>query len=309
MSLDVLQLYKVSEVQRAEKRYGPNLRGLWEEDFLSRLTRDERALADAICLKHPLVGVTHHPLEFYSNPSTEQVFLPIASIKFVDDLTLAFAYYDAMGLELGTVSDYVAALRFQPEKAKGSPLDALGVPRDAFNNSQVDDVAQKLLKSILYFVAAHEYAHVMYRHGGYETMTAQSAQVHEEQADEFALGIMARIGVPPIGLTFFFLLASRLEASPGDFPSLIEYEKYLRQRATHPLGSVRILKVAEYIESHNQVFARLQSNVLSWENRLLRAAQELREIASTLDDRRMRQFLAERAKNADFAAFRRGERK
>lgn len=167
MPLDVSQLYGTRELQDAGKRYVRNLRGMWEEDFLSRLTRDERALGDSVTLNLPLVGVSHHPLEFYSNSSTQQVYLPIASIKFIDDLSAAFAYYDVMGLDLGTVSDYAAALRFQPQKAAGSPLEALGVPRDAINNPRVDDVAQKLLKSIVYFVAAHEYAHVMYRHGGY----------------------------------------------------------------------------------------------------------------------------------------------
>lgn len=304
MFLDVSRLYGNTELQEIGNRYRPNLVGMWEEDFLSQLTSEERLPAGNVTLKLPLLGVARYPLEFYSNPPTQEVFLPIASVKFIDDLAVAYAYYEKMRCDLGTVSDYAAALRFQPQNAGGSPLDALGVPREALKDRYVDDVAQKILKSIVYFVAAHEYGHVMYRHGGYGAMTAELAQLQEVQADTFALRIMARIGVAPLALTFFFLIASRLEATPGDFPSLVDYERYLRQQATHPVSSLRIFRVAEGIEGHTNAFARLQADRASWEKRLQREAQELREIASTLDDRKMRQFLAERAKTADFATFR-----
>ena len=39
---DVSDLYTISELDAIGARYRPRLRGLWEEDFLSRLTRDER---------------------------------------------------------------------------------------------------------------------------------------------------------------------------------------------------------------------------------------------------------------------------
>ncbi len=304
LAQDVSQLYTTPELQEIGKRYRPNLRGMWEEDFLSNVTRDERVQAGMVTLNLPLVGATRHPLEFYSSPTERQVFLPIASIKFIDDLAVGFAYYDKMACDLGTVSDYAAVLRFRPADAKGSPLDALGVPREAIKDPYVDDVAQKILKSTVYFVAGHEYAHVMYGHKDYRAITAQQAQLQEAEADAFALEVMRRIGVPPLALTYFFLLASRLEASPGDFPSSVEYERYLRHQATHPVSALRILKVAEGIENHADSFARLQKDPASSKKKLQEAAQKLREIARTLDDREMRQFLAERAKDADVAAFR-----
>src|ERR1017187_3984941 len=305
MILDVSRLYENAELQESGNRYRPNLIGMWEEDFLSRLTPNERRLAANATLSLPLVGATHQPLEFYSNPTGQQVFLPIASVKFIDDLSVAFAYYDKMRCNLGTVSDYVAALRFQPENAVGSPLDALGVPREAFKDPYVDDVAQKSLKSIVYFMVAHEYAHVMYRHAGYQTVTAQQAQLQESEADTFAMEIMRRVGVMPHALELFFLLAARLEASPGEFPSPADYETYLRQQATHPVSALRILKVAEGIETHTDDFVRHQRDPASWRGRLQRTVQGLRETANALDDRKMRQFLAERARTADFAVFRR----
>jgi hypothetical protein len=301
---DVLRIYSAPELQEYEIRIGPNLYGMWEEDLLSRLTRDERAQAGAVTLNTPLVGATRHPLEFYSDPAERQVFLPIASVKFFDDLALAFSYYGNIGRDAGVISGYVGVLRFRPQDISGSPLDTLGVPRSATQDPQVDLTAQKILKSTVFFVAAHEYAHVMFQHRNYSAITAQQAQQQEGQADAFALDVLRRIGVAPVGLAFFFLIASRLEATPGDFATLADYEEFLQQRATHPVNSLRLLEVATNLENNAGAFSRLQANPALWVGRLQGDAAKLREIAQTLDDRRMRLFMAERARTADVAALR-----
>jgi hypothetical protein len=119
---DVSLLYSTSELQQIGNRYQPNLRALWEKDFLPHLTRDERVRAGIVTLNLPPEGPTHYPIEIYSIPSQRQVFLPIASVKFIDDISVAFAYYEKMGCDDGVVSDYAAVLRFRPQDAKGSRL-------------------------------------------------------------------------------------------------------------------------------------------------------------------------------------------
>ena len=114
---------------------------------------------------------------------------------------------------------------------------------------------------------------------------------------------MRRIGVPPVGVAFFFLIASRLEDSPGDYPSLDEYELH-RHRHSHPVAALRILKIAEGMQSSISAFARLQRDKLIWEKKLQDIVVQLREIASGLDNRRMRLFLKEQAEKVDVAAFR-----
>lgn len=301
---DILRIYSMAELQDYGARIQANLRGMWEEDFLSRLTDDERARAGTVTLNAPLVGDMRDPIEFYSDPVQRQVYLPIASVKFFDDLALAFSYYDSKGCDLGVVSDYAAVLRFRPEDITGSPLDALGVPRTATADPRVDGPAQKILKSTVFFVAAHEYAHVMYRHMSYSSTTAQQAQRQEADCDAFSLDVLRRIGVPPVGLAYFFLIASRLEATPGDFASLEDYEDFLRQRASHPVSSLRLLDMAKRVEENLRAFSRLQADPVSWEGRLREIALQLREIAQTLDDRSMRVFLADRARTANVEAFR-----
>ncbi len=303
---DIGRLYTQSELASAGSRYAPNLRGLWEEDFLSRLTPAERERAGAVALLLPLVGAQRTPMDFYANPQGRQVFLPIASVKFLDDMSIAIAHYERRGCGMGTISDYVGALRERPAEFAGSPREALGVPANALQDSFVDDVSQKLLKSTVYFVVAHEYAHVMYRHRGYKTITAQEAQEQETAADAFALEVMRRIAVPPLSMAHFFMLVSRLESSPADFDTPDQYEAYLRQRASHPVSAQRILAVAETVQSNAASYARLQPNPAAWTQRLVLTAGELRTIGQTLDDRAMRRFMTYRARTVDAASLRAG---
>ncbi len=302
---DVSLLYSGSDLQKAAGVYSRNLKGLWEEDFLLRLTQDERRRAGNITLNLPLMGENKSPLDFYSIAAQRQVFLPIASVKFLDDLSVAFVYYNRMGCDQGIVSDYAAVLRIRPQDAKGSPFDTLGVPGTALNDPYVNDVSQKILKSSVYFAAAHEYAHVMYHHKPYNTITAQQAQKQEIEADAFALEVMRRIGLVPLGMTYFFLIASRLEPTPADFPSAAEYENYLHQRATHPVSAMRILTIADEIESDTDAFVRSEKNPASTKLILQAMVPQLRKIAQTLDDPKMRIFLEQKAVKADVVGFRR----
>lgn len=306
---DVGRMYPQSQLEKIAPRYQPNLRGLWEEDFLSRLTPEERLQAGTVMLNLPLIGANRHPLDFYADSGRRQVFLPIASVRFLDDMAVAIAYYERMGCDTGTVYDYAAALRIRPEETFGPPLDALGIPATALDDPFVDDVSQKILKSVVYFVAAHEYAHVMYRHKGYRAIAAQEAQRQESEADAFALNVLRRIAVPPLAMAHFFMITSRLEPSPADFAAPGEYEAYLRQRATHPVSSQRILDVAGGIEASVGAFARLQPDPAAMAASLRGVVGDLRQIGHTLDDRKMRRFLTERARTADVASFRRGCRR
>jgi hypothetical protein len=303
---NVLELYSRAELAASQRVYSPNAHDVWQNDFLPVLTASERARAGAVSLSLPLVGLRQHPLEFYASAVRHEVVLPISSIRFIDDLAIAFSYYEEHGCGSGPISDYVAALRFHSAGDGMDPLEALGVPPiSTLKGTRIDDIAQKILKSTMYFIGAHEYAHVMYRHRDYGVLTASEAQAQETASDAFAIDVMRRIGVPPIGLTYFFLVASRLERSPGEFFTTDAYETYLRGEVTHPVSAIRILQIANSLETNIGAFSRLQDNPVLWQVQLRNMASMLREISSTLDDRGMRRYLAERARSADMGAFRR----
>lgn len=296
------RLYSQAELEAASARMAPNLRGLWDEDFLTRLTPEERRRAGTVTLNLPLAGRQGAPLDFYANPPARQVFMPIASVKFLDDLYISIAYYELRGCGMSAVSDYMGVLRERSAELAGTPRQTLGVPPKVLDDPFVDDVSQKLTKSTVYFIAAHEYAHVMYGHAGYRSITAQQAQRQEAEADAFALEAMRRIAVPPLGLAHFFLLLSRLEYSPADFASTEQYEAHLQQKATHPVSSQRILAVADALQANAASYVRTQSAPGEWERRVLAMARDLRTIGQTLDDRDMRRYLAQRSKSVGLAS-------
>jgi hypothetical protein len=303
---DVERLYTQAELKNAGGRYSPSLKGLWDEDFLSRVTPAERQRAGSVALVLPLVGAQRTPIDFYALPRERRVYLPISSIKFLDDITIAIAYHESRQCGIGLVSDYVGVLRERPGELSGSPREALGVPADALKDPMVDDVSQKLLKSMVFFVVAHEYAHVMYGHPGYKSISAQEAQRQETEADAFALEVMRRIAVPPLSMAHFFALVSRLENSPADFETPAQYEAYIQQRASHPVSSQRLLAVADALQANAASYARLQPNPQAWTQRVLVTAGEIRAIGKTLDDRAMRRFMTHRSRTVAPASLRTG---
>lgn len=309
LAQDVGRLYSQSELADAGSRYAPNLQAMWDVDFLTRLTPAERQRAGAVTLHLPLVGAQRLPLDFYALAAQRQVFLPIASVKFLDDVFIAMAYYDRRGCSMEAVFDYMGVLRERPAALPGSPRAALGVPANVLDDAVVDDVTQKLLKSAVYFIATHEYAHVMYHHQGYASITAREAQRQETEADAFALEAMRRIAVAPLAMAHFFALASRWEGSPADFDSAGEYETYLQRRASHPVSAQRILAVADALQENANTYARLQPDPPAWERLFLSDAGKLRAIGQMLDDRAMRRALTVRARSLDPATLRTGCRR
>lgn len=303
---DVGRLYSQSDLASTSARMAPNLRGIWEEDFLTRLTPAERLRGGMVMLNLPLVGAQRTPLDFYASPPERQVYLPIASVKFLDDVYIAIAHYEHRGCGMGAASDYVGMLRERPTELSGSPREALGVPANALSEPMVDDVSQKLTKSTVFFILAHEYAHVMYGHRGYKVISALEAQRQEMEADAFALEVMRRIAVPPLSMVHFFTLVSRLESSPADFDTPEQYEAYLRQRASHPVSAQRIFAVADALQANAASYVITQKNPQVWERRVLQAVRELRAIGQILDDRAMRRFLTYRARTINPASLRAG---
>ena len=287
---DVSGLYSRDELARIARIYAPNIEAMWRDDFLSQLTARERLQAGAVTLRLPLFGIHRQLLEFYSSAARREVVLPVSSIKFVDDLAAAAVFYDQRGCGHGPVSDYVAALRFR--SSAEAPLDTLGVPASALD----DEIAKRIVSSTLFFVMGHEFAHVMYAHRPYESISAVQAQAQEIEADAFALDVMRRISVPALGVVHFFVLASRLEPAAGGV---------VRLAATHPVSARRIAAIADSIDANVRAFTKLQPDRRAAEASLRARVQLLRGIAGILDDNRMRTFLEDRARNADLSAFRR----
>lgn len=283
-------IYTEFELQQAAQLYSRNLQGIWLQDLGGELTQDERQVARQIDLLLPLVGQHGHPFDFYADPGRLEVTIPILSVKFMDDLSIALAWLETRGCDTQSAFDYISMLRYQsadslPNRRFQPPRLALGVPDNVLSNATIDDLSQKILKSAIYFIMAHELAHVLYEHASYASISPDVAQQQEMEADFFALNLMRRISVPPVGIVFFFSATSRIDPD------------HLR---THPLSSQRVQAVADYIQQNARDFTLIQSNPAAWLPRIEDMATNIREIARLLNDSGVRAMQRARGEQRSF---------
>ncbi|WP_210397292.1 phage exclusion protein Lit family protein [Motiliproteus sediminis] len=282
-------------------RYAANLQWNFDNLVIGSLTRSERHQLGAVRLDTPLRAageLAQDPLLFYAHNG--RVVMPVQSVKFFDDLSLAWAYAWANQLPLDNVTDYMAMLKYRQAPPEGwpAPLVALGVPEQAWKQDpRVDDVSQKILKSALVWIMAHEVAHLLYRHPGYGPgVSPAEAQANEAAADQFANEIMRRIGVAPGGMANFFMLLAHWSPSRGDFDSDEAWQRFLAERATHPLTAARIRAIAADLMADPEAFSVEEADRERGAANVRFIGQQLNQIADILGDTGVQRAIAARAK-------------
>lgn len=299
---DVSNLYPDSTLKHWQPRYAENFRWNFENVVLPRLRPAERRNLAGVQLHFPLkAGREAGLLAFYSNPQADPpvVTMPVLSIKFFDDLCAATAWLEENGYEFGTVTDYVAMLKhLASDSFPGGrylpPLEALQIPTDAFDNPRVDSLSQKLLKSGLLWVLIHELAHVCHEHPGYKEVSAKQAQQQETEADQFATEIMRRIGVAPIGIAYFFVVATHLWPNRADSTSDVAWQIYL-ENTEHPLTTERMRALAADLRENQGSFIRSEPNPPVALIALRDAISNIEGLAPILADEDMQRDIKQRA--------------
>ncbi|MGA2614193.1 MAG: hypothetical protein ABSG38_12190 [Spirochaetia bacterium] len=305
-SQDLSTLYPDSTLRYWQARYAPNIMYNLEEVVLPELTADESSVLGPVRVDFPLVGSYGDPLNFYSDVLGRVIFMPILSIKFVDDLSVAEAWLEAKGVGYGRIADYIAMLKYKkPSEFPGGrylpPLQAMNIPNDALNDAAVNDTSQKILKSAIVWIMAHELGHLYHRHPSYNAVSAAVARDNETEADNFATEMMRRIGVVPVGAGIYMLAAVNWCGNRGDFSTEGEYEDYLR-RANHPITSERLNNLAQLIELSADDFARKEPNRSSALVATHKVAEQFRELSKILSDSSFQAFFRARVEAMDPAA-------
>lgn len=233
---------------RFEQRLGQILRhGLW--DFLDG--PEKQALAD-VRLRFPLVGANGNPFDFYAGPDQGRptVWLPVLSLKVIEDLCVAWAWRQLHGYSLEPFDEYVAMLKYRaPGDFAGGrypePLSALGVPARIWEQEPaVDDLSLRLRNSAWAFILAHEMGHLRHGHPGNAAVAPATSQRQEREADQFALDLLARSETIPMGAVLWF------QATVGYFPNRADFETdaaflaWQQGEATHPVNPGRLQGLA-----------------------------------------------------------------
>lgn len=296
-------MYQGAQLQSSSKIYAPNLRGMWTEDMRARLgPEDQQALA-GVQLVSPLVGAHGHPLDYYADVAARRIYIPILSVRFLDDLAIAQSWMIHRACAQPALIDYVAMLRHRnPAEFPGgrypTPREALRVPDDVLKIGYVDDLSGKILKSTVFFLIAHEAAHIRLGHRTYGQLTPEQAQAQEMQADSFALDVMQLVGVPPNGLPLFFTTAYAFEPAPSDFASPAAYEAH-RRSVTHPVTTDRLLAIAHRMQSQAARFAHAEPDPAKVTRIVFEGGAQVALLAGNLQDVKLKEFQKLRGRSVD----------
>jgi hypothetical protein len=261
--------YPPAILDRVARLTAPDLQSNFDQFMLPRLTDQQRRALAGVGLDFSQREYPEHPLNFYAARGGK-IVLPLSSVRLVTDLTLAVAWLNRHRLPEKKVFDYAAMLAYRgpaPDGARALPLAALGVPETAASEADVGDLFQKVLVDTMVFIMAHEMGHLFHNHQA--NVSAAQSRLQESEADAFAVELMGRMGVPPIGISYYFTMAT-----PFECPA----------RSTHPLTGERVNRLAATLRDNAALFVRDKPSP-QHERQLIDAiAQELDVLARLLDD-------------------------
>jgi hypothetical protein len=227
----------------------------FENIFKPVFTEEERAKFANVEFLTELRVPNHEPFAYLGGGDT--VLVSAASLRFLEDIVMAYTWTNSQGFSLQTIADYLMMLRNWDE-ARGrppKPWDVLCIPADAWTREPFAEQAYRVLDSAAAFMLLHEYGHVLHQHPGNQGVPPEESQANEEAADAFALDIFARVGDVPLGMTIPLFTMSYLHEIRSQFQTDDEYMRTLAAR-THPISPQRLLSLAQNLTAQSEVYGR-----------------------------------------------------
>jgi len=248
------ELYDDQELASLQPAYERGLVANFAE--LSRVfNAREQALLGGLRISMRRRFAGREPWGFHSGGNT--LDFSTASVKFVSDMMLAITWLTENGYSLETVSDYLAMLRYW-DGAKGrppKPRDTLCIPANARDDPKTDEFYVSWFNGSLNFILLHETGHVFYRHPANTDVPPAVSRAHEQEADQFGLDLLARVGNVPLSLPHLLFVMSSLQGDtvrPGEETL---YQQSLAAR-THPVSAARLEALARQLNISAPAFNR-----------------------------------------------------
>jgi len=278
-------LFNQQQLMEAKNTYENNLIGVFREDLVRQLAYEHRQKLSNVKLNMPLQG--EHPLQYGAQPWNKTIIIPISSVKFLDELTIVWAWFEENNCDTAYITSYLSSVLGKRETQE-APLQAFGLNMSVIKNKRVNSLSLKLHKSAIYFLMAHEAGHIVHNHKvnlkGYES------QAQELAADNYALNAMASIGVMPAGMLQYFISSYMFEP----FPDLKtwEYQQNTIGELTHPLASERLHNIANRLSSNTMDFAHSEVQPQKASMIVANAAVQISNIAKHMDNGGMKIYSA-----------------
>ncbi|MCI0734219.1 MAG: hypothetical protein L0Y38_10420 [Methylococcaceae bacterium] len=294
-----VEIYSDKQLADDKERYVQKFKFLLEKGLRDFMTPDERRATEGVVLWHTTRAAG--PLAFTSMvfEGRPTVRAPLSSIKFVEDLSIAYAWRYQNGYSLEPFDEYLVMLKHRPaEHFPGGrlpdPITALGVPPRIWERDpKVDDLSLRFRNTAWAFILAHELAHLRFGHTLTDASPAE-IQRQEEAADEFAVDLLGRSHTIPMGMILWFQATAGYMKNRSDFTSDAAYFEWARTGAEHPVNGSRMRNLAATMT--RQAAAERdpnQADVLKF------IAVKLATIGETIEDPDMQQFLKRCATSRD----------
>lgn len=285
------KIYSNKQLAADKERYTQKYKFLLEKGLWAFMTPGERRALQGVVLWHIPRGAG--PLSFTSVvfEGTPTVRAPLLSIKFIEDLSVAYAWRYQNGYSLEPIDEYLVMLKHRPAKTfpggrAPDPMTALGVPPRVWERDpKVDDLSLRFRNTAWAFILAHELGHLRFGHTLTDASPAEM-QRQEEMADEFAVDLLGRSRTIPMGMILWFQATAGYMKNRSDFPSGAAYFQWARTKAEHPVSGSRMRNLASRIK--RQASAARDANradVLQF------IAVRLAAIGETIEDPDMQRFL------------------
>lgn len=303
---DLADMYPRDVLAADAARLENAVRKIYSLGLAPTLTAVEQAGLNAVTLQFPMPSPGDEPLNFFATTDAagrSVVVMPILSLKALEDMATAYAWVHKRGLRASTIDLYYAMLRHRPQdRFPGGRypdiLTALGIPKNANDDKDVDRLSLSLRNEAIAFILGHELGHVLFRHKGYGEITRQQARDDEVQSDRFALDVMARSATPPLGAVLYFQAQVYRFRHRGEFETARAFDDYLMTVATHPMTVDRIEALARHISG--PLAERRASERAIW----VGIGQQLAGVADLLRDGNLARCIAKVAAEAPWSALR-----
>lgn len=242
-------IYSDEQLAADKQRYTQRFEFLLEKGLRDFMSPAERKRLEGVRIRHPLRGTSPLSIKSVVVEGIPMVRAPVESLKFIEDLSVAYAWRYRNAYSLEPMDEYLVMLKHRPvEDFPGGrapdPMTALGVPPRIWERDpQVDDLSLRFRNTAWAFILAHELGHLLLGHTKTDASPAE-IQRQEEAADEFAVDLLARSDTIPMGMILWFQATAGYMRNRSDFPDDVAYFEWVRTEASHPVNGRRMRSLA-----------------------------------------------------------------
>ncbi len=242
----VQDMYSQAELSGDQQRYRDRMDYLYQQGLRPFLKGAEKPSLEGVRIEIPLRG--RSPVEAYADGGSRTVVLPASTLKFIEDLSAAYAWRYTERHSLEPIDEYLAMLKHRkpedfPNGRVPAPQAALGFPSKIWERGkEVSDLYLGFRNTAWAFILAHELGHLRFRHPGNTEVPAAESQHNEFQADTFAVDLLGRSDTMPMGAILWFQASAGYFKNRADFSTDAGYREWARGEATHPVNADRLVR-------------------------------------------------------------------